>query len=82
MNLDLEILRALFLARGDGGYVSGAWLSEKLGVTRSAVWKHIEQLQALGYPIVSQPHLGYRLGDPIPDLLVADELLARMPKAG
>ena len=82
LNLDLEILRALFAGRGDGGYVSGAALSEKLGVTRSAVWKHMEQLQALGYLISSQPHLGYRLGDPIPDLLVADELLARMPKAG
>jgi len=79
MNLDLEILRALFAQRG--AFVSGAALSEKLGVTRSAVWKHMEQLQALGYPILSQPHLGYQLGEPLPDLLVADEIVARLPKA-
>ena len=78
MNLDLEILRALFAGRGE--YVSGAALSERLGVTRSAVWKHMEQLQALGYPILSQPHLGYRLDETLPDVLFADEILARLPK--
>jgi BirA family biotin operon repressor/biotin-[acetyl-CoA-carboxylase] ligase len=41
----------------------------------------MEALEALGYPILSQPHLGYRLGPQLPDILCADEIRARLVHA-
>jgi len=40
--------------------VSGEMLSAQLGISRVAVWKHIQKLQASGYPIASGSK-GYRL---------------------
>jgi len=40
--------------------VSGEKISEKLGISRVAIWKHIQKLQACGYEIESGP-TGYRL---------------------
>lgn len=54
-------------------YVSGADLSRQLGVSRSAVWKCIEDLRADGYQIEAVPHYGYRLAA-VPDKLVATEV--------
>src|SRR5439155_600192 len=59
--------------------VSGAELSQKLGVSRTAIWARIEELRALGYEIEGSPHYGYRLLR-MPDLLHADDLLARLGK--
>jgi len=42
-------------------YVSGDQISHRLGITRQALWKHIQELKNLGYDIVAVPHLGYRL---------------------
>jgi BirA family transcriptional regulator, biotin operon repressor / biotin---[acetyl-CoA-carboxylase] ligase len=77
MNTDVEILSALRAARG--GAVSGAELSQKLGVTRAAIWARIEEMRLLGYDIEASPHLGYRLLS-APDLLHADDLLSRLGK--
>lgn len=62
-----------FLAEGGEEYVSGAALSDKLGLSRAAVWKHVEQLRKLGYRIDAQPARGYRLVE-VPDRLTALEL--------
>ncbi|MCK9298988.1 biotin--[acetyl-CoA-carboxylase] ligase [Methanoculleus sp. YWC-01] len=43
------------------GPVSGEWIAEQLGVTRSAVWKQIRELRRLGYSISSSRAEGYRL---------------------
>ena len=59
--------------------VSGAELSRQLDMTRAGVWGHIEELRALGYDIEASPHLGYRLLG-TPDLLHADDLVARLGK--
>jgi BirA family biotin operon repressor/biotin-[acetyl-CoA-carboxylase] ligase len=75
MNTDAKILRAL-RAAGEGT-VSGAELSQKLGVSRAAIWAHIEELRELGYDIEASPHLGYRLRG-VPDVLHADDLMARL----
>src|SRR6266699_1492879 len=77
MTADAQILSAL-RAEGSGG-VSGAELSEKLGVSRAAIWARIEELRKLGYEIEASPHLGYRLLDS-PDVLHADDLLSRLGK--
>lgn len=52
--------RILKNLRKAGESVSGQALSAQLGVSRVSVWKHIQQLQALGYEIASSAR-GYRL---------------------
>ena len=76
MTTDAKILTAL---RANAGGVSGAEIAEQLGVTRAAIWGHIEELRRLGYDIEAGPHFGYRLVS-APDALYADDLLARLGK--
>jgi BirA family transcriptional regulator, biotin operon repressor / biotin---[acetyl-CoA-carboxylase] ligase len=52
--------------------LSGEELSEHLGISRSAVWKHIESLREAGFKIKAT-HQGYRLMQ-TPDRLTADEV--------
>ena len=77
MTTDAQILSALRSAANDG--VSGAELSQKLGISRTAIWARIKALRELGYEIEASPHLGYRLAND-PDLLHADDLVARLGK--
>lgn len=77
MTTDAEILTALRSA--NEGSVSGAELSQKLGISRAAIWARIEELRQVGYDIEATPHLGYRLVSS-PDALHADDLLARLGK--
>ena len=73
MTIDTQILTAL-RATGESG-VAGTELSQKLGISRAAVWARINELRSLGYEIEASPHLGYRLLNS-PDLLHADDLLS------
>lgn len=75
MTTDAQILSSLRSAANNG--VSGAELSQKLGISRAAIWARIEELRKLGYEIEASPHLGYRLAND-PDLLHADDLVARL----
>jgi BirA family transcriptional regulator, biotin operon repressor / biotin---[acetyl-CoA-carboxylase] ligase len=75
MSLDRQILEALRAA--ETGAVSGAELSQKLGVSRAAIWARIKSLREIGYEIEAGPHLGYRLRSS-PDVLHADDLLSRL----
>lgn len=75
MSIDTHILNALRSA--PGGTVSGAELSQKLSVSRAAIWARIEDLRSLGYEIEASPHLGYRLIS-VPDVLHADDLFSRL----
>jgi len=77
MSLDVQILSAL-RAAGDGA-VSGADLSQRLRVSRAAIWARIEDLRSLGYDIEASPHRGYRLLS-APDVLHADDLISRLGK--
>ncbi len=43
------------------GYISGEELSVKLGVSRTAIWKHIEELRRKGFKIESSSRKGYIL---------------------
>ncbi len=62
-----------FLAEAGDEFVSGEAISDKLGLTRAAVWKHVESLRAQGYQIDAVPARGYRLSA-IPDRLTPLEL--------
>lgn len=54
-------------------FISGNEMSQKLGISRTAIWKHIEHLRKLGYEIEAQPHMGYRLVS-VPDRLIPEEI--------
>ncbi|MBM3243906.1 MAG: biotin--[acetyl-CoA-carboxylase] ligase, partial [Candidatus Omnitrophica bacterium] len=60
--------RIISLLKRHQGYLSGEELSHSLGVSRQALWKHIQILKELGFDITAVPHLGYRLVS-IPDRL-------------
>jgi len=77
MTTDAHILSAL--RAEDGAGVSGAELSQQLGISRAAVWARIQELRQLGYDIEASPHRGYRLIS-APDQLHADDLLSRLGK--
>jgi BirA family transcriptional regulator, biotin operon repressor / biotin---[acetyl-CoA-carboxylase] ligase len=62
-----------FLADGGEDFTSGEALSSKLGLSRTAVWKHVEALRGKGYRIEAVPARGYRLVE-VPDRLTALEL--------
>lgn len=55
------------------GFISGEEIANKLGVSRTAVWKHIKELKAAGYEIESHARSGYSLNG-IPDRLLPDVL--------
>lgn len=65
-----KILRIL---RESNDYVSGEQMAEQLGVSRSAIWKHIRTLIREGYNIDSQQNRGYKLVS-VPDRLYASEV--------
>ena len=66
--------RILELLRNAGdSYISGEEIAQRLGVSRTAVWKHIQALKEDGYDIVSHSHSGYSLKES-PDLLLAEEI--------
>ncbi|MBI3876985.1 MAG: biotin--[acetyl-CoA-carboxylase] ligase [Verrucomicrobia bacterium] len=75
MTIDAQILSALRSA-GESS-VCGADLSQRLGISRAAIWARIEELRRLGYDIVASPHQGYRLIS-TPDVLHADDLVSRL----
>ena len=58
-NSDEKIL-SLLKESGDG-FLSGAELGATLGLSRTAVWKHIQGLRQEGYSIEGIPSHGYRL---------------------
>lgn len=63
---------AFFSEAGDR-FVSGGELSRKLNVSRTAVWKHIQELKKQGYRFESVPNKGYRLTGR-PDRLTAEAI--------
>ena len=70
--------KILNILRAEKGVVSGENLSNRLGVSRVSVWKHIKKLQELGYTIEATPK-GYVLGS-TPDVLYAWEFGDRASK--
>ena len=53
--------RVMAILEKSDGPVSGETISNELGITRSAVWKHINELRMMGYDISSSQKEGYRL---------------------
>lgn len=70
MNTKEEILHCL---RGRDEYISGEELSERLCVSRTAVWKAVTALREQGYEIESVTNRGYRLRSR-PDVVTEEEI--------
>ena len=54
-------------------FISGESIAGELGISRTAVWKHIQKLRDNGYEIISRERRGYKLKD-APDLLLPSEI--------
>jgi len=67
--------QVLHLLKEQGNdFLSGTILASRLGLTRTAVWKHIQNLRGMGYDIQSHSKEGYRLLN-VPDLLIPEEIV-------
>ena len=64
----LELLR-----KAGEAYMSGEEIAGKLGVSRTAVWKHVKELREAGYKIKSRSRSGYTLEE-TPDCLLPGEI--------
>jgi BirA family biotin operon repressor/biotin-[acetyl-CoA-carboxylase] ligase len=64
----------------DGEVHSGSELASLLGVTRSAVWKQVHQLENLGIEVVAEAGRGYRFASPL-DLLDHGAILGAIDEA-
>lgn len=62
-----------YLRSSNDNYISGQKISEQLGISRNAVWKHINILKEEGYKIESVSNRGYRLIES-PDILSKAEI--------
>jgi BirA family transcriptional regulator, biotin operon repressor / biotin---[acetyl-CoA-carboxylase] ligase len=63
----------LFRTQKDA-YLSGQEISDKLNISRAAVWKQIKALRELGFTIDAKHSQGYRLVD-APDLLLSADVV-------
>lgn len=64
----MGIRSALIASMADGGVHSGTDLARQLGCSRTAVWKHLNELRAVGLEIEAQRGRGYRLAQPLDPL--------------
>jgi BirA family biotin operon repressor/biotin-[acetyl-CoA-carboxylase] ligase len=71
----IDLLKLL----ADGALHSGEELAARLGVSRAAVWKRLQQLEEWGIAVEALTGRGYRLESPV-DLLDADEIRSRLPQ--
>lgn len=66
-----------FLREHAGEYLSGEEISQRLGVSRTSVWKHVQALRNSGYEIESHPRLGYYFHQ-APDRLLPAEICTKL----
>lgn len=74
--LDVKLLSLM----ADGCFHSGTALGKALGITRAAVWQHMQQLHTLGLHVDAISGKGYRLSQSL-DLLDSTGILAEMKPA-
>ena len=61
------------LKNAGDNFISGESIAGDLGISRTAVWKHVQKLRENGYEILSRERRGYKLKD-APDLLLPSEI--------
>lgn len=60
-----ETLKQLLALLADGKFHSGTELSAALGISRSAIWKHLQVLPVLGVELTALSGKGYKLQQPL-----------------
>jgi BirA family biotin operon repressor/biotin-[acetyl-CoA-carboxylase] ligase len=62
-NVQSEVRKKLIAAftEAEGEYLSGQYLANLIGCSRTAVWKHIEELRKLGFELEAVQRKGYRI---------------------
>ena len=64
----IEMLRS-----SGSDFLSGEEIADLLGISRAAVWKHIQKLRRTGYEIDSRERCGYKFKN-APDILLASSV--------
>ena len=75
----MSLFTPLLEQLADGHFHSGEELGQQLGVSRSAIWKTLQQFERLGLDIHAVQGKGYRLANAL-DLLSAEKILAVLPE--
>jgi len=78
MNIKSNVLKIFEVNRGKA--ISGAWLAEKLGVSRNAVWKAVNELKKEGYIIDAVHRQGYCFSN-VNDILSKEGIMPYLAKA-
>ena len=58
--------KVLALLKNQTDYLSGAWISEQIGVSRMAVSSAVKALREEGYDIASSTNRGYLIKNALP----------------
>jgi BirA family transcriptional regulator, biotin operon repressor / biotin---[acetyl-CoA-carboxylase] ligase len=77
--MSAPLVQRVFQSLSSAEFQSGEALAERLQVTRTAVWKAVEQLRELSIEPEAQPNRGYRLPQGIDALIEADIRAAMDP---
>ncbi|WP_347988785.1 bifunctional biotin--[acetyl-CoA-carboxylase] ligase/biotin operon repressor BirA [Methylomonas sp. AM2-LC] len=60
-----EVLKKLLCLLADGQFHSGTALASAVGVSRSAIWKHLQTLADVGIELIAVSGKGYKLSQPL-----------------
>ncbi len=74
----MTTLEQVLLSLSDGEYHSGEALGQALGVSRTAVWKHLQNVAELGITLDKKKGLGYRIPGGI-ELFDGEKILQLVP---
>lgn len=74
MSIDIRKQLIKALSDADGDFLSGQALAEKIGCSRTAIWKHIEELRKDGFILEAVRNKGYRILN-TPEDLTESEIL-------
>ena len=77
MNIKDLLMRELTAAKKSDDFISGQELAERCGVTRTAVWKAVNNLRKQGAAIEAVTNRGYRLEDG--EIFNAEAVSAKIP---
>lgn len=60
--------KVLNMLRSAGSPLSGQYIADELGISRTSIWKHINELRDLGFDISAAKNVGYKI-ESVPDTL-------------
>ena len=76
----MSVQQRLLSLLADGQLHSGSELATELGVTRSAIWKHVRQLESLELEVAAQAGQGYQLALPL-ELLDEQQIFSALSES-